>query len=111
MLLALGLQFNAQAVLWTSYYLSAKDFYAARCENPTSICCQGKCQIAKAEKKQDKAEGFQGMENVRFQPLQPFVASAAEAQEFTEHSVPFYDMYLLTTLIGFSSVPTQPPRA
>ena len=56
LLILLGLQFNAATLLWVGYSTFAHDYFVSLCENPTSVTCNGHCQVEKAEKKAAQTE-------------------------------------------------------
>ena len=74
-LLALGLQFNSISLCWLGYYTCEHEYFMLHCENPTSPCCQGKCQVRKALSAERNAASGQAPLTITILPIQPGVIS------------------------------------
>jgi len=76
LLVLLGLQFNAATLLWVGYSTFAHDYFVSNCENPTSVTCNGHCQVEKAEKKATQTEKA-SVPSLNFAKIQPIVVTAS----------------------------------
>lgn len=110
LLVLLGLQFNAATLLWVGYSTFAHDYFVSLCENPTSVTCNGHCQIEKAEKKAAQTEK-ESVPSLNFAKIQPIVVTASSEQLIvSEKNVEFTDK-TPSLLRGTSPKLILPPRA
>jgi len=110
LLVLLGLQFNAATLLWVGYSTFAHDYFASQCENPTSVTCNGHCQVEKAEKKATQTEK-ESVPSLTFAKIQPIVVAVSTDQVIvSEMNVEFVDE-TPSLLRGISPKLIQPPRA
>lgn len=106
----LGLQFNAATLLWVGYSTVAHDYFVSNCENPTSVTCNGHCQVEKAEKKAAQAEKG-SVPSLNFVKIQPIVVTVLTNQvRVSEKTIDFVDE-TLPLLHGVSPKLIHPPRA
>lgn len=109
LLVLLGLQFNAATLLWVGYSTFAHDYFVSLCENPTSVTCNGHCQVEKAEKKAAQTEK-ESLPSLNFAKIQPIVVTASSEQLIVfEKNVEFTDK-TPSLLRGVSPKLILPPR-
>lgn len=110
LLVLLGLQFNAATLLWVGYSTFAHDYFVSNCENPTSVTCNGHCQVEKAEKKAAQTEK-ESLLSLNFAKIEPIVVTASADQTVVaENEVEFIDE-TPSLLRGTSPKLLLPPRA
>jgi hypothetical protein len=110
LLVLLGLQFNAATLLWVGYSTVAHDYFVSHCENPTSVTCNGHCQVMKAEKKAAQTEK-ESVPSLNFAKIQPIMVTVSTNQiVVAEKAVEFIDE-TPSLLRGTSPKLIHPPRA
>jgi hypothetical protein len=109
LLVLLGLQFNAATLLWVGYSTFAYDYFVSNCENPTSVTCNGHCQVEKAEKKATSTER-ESAPSLNFAKIQPIVVTTTcEHLIVFEKNIEFVDQ-TPSLLRGTSPKLILPPR-
>lgn len=109
LLVLLGLQFNAPALLWVGYSTFAHDYFVSRCENPTTETCQGHCQVEKAEKKATQSE-HETLPSITIAKLQPAALSEIDLPVFIPYIKQYVSLRAPSLLIGVHAIPLHPPR-
>lgn len=109
LLVLLGLQFNAATLLWVGYSTFAHDYFVSHCENPTSVTCNGHCQVEKAEKKAAQTEK-ESVPSLNFAKIQPIMVTVlTDKVVVAEKEVEFIDV-TPSLLRGTSPKIILPPR-
>ncbi|HEY6172403.1 MAG TPA: hypothetical protein VIX80_09115 [Candidatus Kapabacteria bacterium] len=110
LLVLLGLQFNAATLLWVGYSTFAHDYFVSNCENPTSVTCNGHCQVEKAEKKAAQTQK-QSMPSLNFAKIHPVIVTGHSNQVLVfEKTIKFVDQ-TPSLLRGVKPKLILPPRA
>jgi len=110
LLVLLALQFNAAALLWVGYSTFAHDYFVSQCENPTSVTCNGHCQVEKAEKKATQTEKG-SVPSLNFAKIQPIVVTASSEQLVVFEKKLEFPNETPSLLSGISPKLILPPRA
>jgi hypothetical protein len=109
LLILLGLQFNATTLLWVGYSTFARDYFASNCENPTSVTCNGHCQVEKVEKKAAQTEKG-SLPSLTFAKIQPIAVLISTDQIIVIQKDVEYIDESPSLLRGVNPTLTLPPR-